>query len=196
MILRWSEVFIEAPTKIYIAHLHDQPLYRSISDCAPCSVELVKGLPENLVTLRGSLLVIDDLAATSAKEIKAWHIRKSHHYHTNCITINQSLFDKDPVFRSISLNSHFLIVHKNPRDNSQITYLARQLSPTNIKFLTEAYFDSTKRPYSYLLCDLRQDTNNFYRYRSSVFPNEAFVYVCNTLDDFYEIRNGFESSEE
>ena len=36
--------------------------------------------------------------------------------------------------RTISLNTNYLILFKNPRDNNQISVLARQMYPGNTKF--------------------------------------------------------------
>ena len=146
IIERHKEVFDHTPTKIYIAHAHKQSIYERLTECAPCAVELVEGLPDKFSTEPGSLLIIDDLAADYPKQIKDWHVRKSHHLLTDVITIVQNLFDKNPVFRSVSLNSHYIIVHKNPRDSSQITHLAKQISPSNTRYFVEAYKDSTKEP--------------------------------------------------
>ena len=176
MIARWDEVLDKKPTRVYIAHSHDQPVYQAIIEHAPCPVTLVKGLPETLEVQFGSVLIIDDLALDRTRQIKDWHVRKSHHYSCSVVTVTQNCFELG--FRTISLNSHYLVIHKNPRDGSQILNLSKQLCPGNTNFLCEAYADSTSEPYSYILCDLRQETNNLYRYRSSIFPSEANVYVC------------------
>ena len=48
--------------------------------------------------------------------------------------------------RTISLNAHYLILFKNPRDASQINHLAKQMYPTKSKFMVEAYRDATLPP--------------------------------------------------
>ena len=191
MIKRWKEVFDHRPTKIYIAYSHSQPKYESIKNNAPCEVVLIEGLPEDLVTDEYSLLIIDDLAETHASQIKSFYTRKSHHLKTDVITINQNLFDKNPFFRTVSLNSHYIIVHKNPRDQSQIIHLAKQIAPGDTEFLVFSFHDATRRPYTYLLCDLKQSTNNLLRIRSSVFPIEATVYVSKkkTVIMHYGLKN-------
>ena len=181
MVARWREVLDHKPTHIYIAHSHNQPAYQAIIDHAPCPVTLVNGLPDSLETEPGSLLIIDDLALDRMRQIKDWHVRKSHHFQCSVLTVTQNCFEQG--FRTISLNSHYLVIHKNPRDGSQILHLSKQLCSGNTNFLCEAYLDSTSEPYSYILCDLRQETNNLYRYRSSIFPSEAVVYVCPNLVD-------------
>lgn len=72
-----------------------------------------------------------------------------------------------------------MIYFKNPRDRSQITHLARQLYPDALKFVREAYGDTTKRPHGYLLIDLKQDTPEKFRFITNVLPEEypPFVYI-------------------
>ena len=111
MIRRWDEIFDRKPTRIYIAHSHNQPVYQNIIRHAPCPVTLILGLPADLQDVeRGSILIIDDLM-DQMRQIKDWHTRKSHHFDCSVITITQNCFEHG--FRTISLNSNYLIIHKN-----------------------------------------------------------------------------------
>ena len=59
----------------------------------------------------------------------------------------------------MSLNAHYIVLFKNPRDASQFANLARQMYPKQWQFAVEAYKDATREPYSYLLLDLRPEQN-------------------------------------
>ena len=78
----------------------------------------------------------------------------------------------------MNLNSHYLVLFKNPRDVGQIVILGRQMF-SNGKFLEEALKDATSRPYGYLLVDLKPGTEEQLRVRTNIFPDEEpqFVYV-------------------
>ena len=52
------------------------------------------------------------------------------------ICIVQNLFHQGKGNRSISLNSHYLVLFKNPRDKLQILTLAKQMYPGQTDFLT------------------------------------------------------------
>ena len=69
------------------------------------------------------------------------------------------------------------VYFKNVRDQSTISFLARQLSPLNTKAVLEAYKKSTSEPYSYLLIDLNPQSSDLVRFRSSVFATDARVFV-------------------
>lgn len=59
----------------------------------------------------------------------------SHHSNTSVIHIAQNLFGKNEEQRTINLNSLYLLVFKNPKDASQITYLAKQIMyPGEIRY--------------------------------------------------------------
>jgi len=79
--------------------------------------------------------------------------------------------------RDISMNSYYLVCFKNPRDQAQFNYLARQMYPNNTKFIQEAYDDATRNAHGYLLFDLKQNTADEQRFRTNVFPTDSFNYV-------------------
>jgi len=78
----------------------------------------------------------------------------------------------------MSLNAHYMVLFKNPRDASQFASLARQMYPTKSSFAVEAYKDATREPYSYLFVDLRPEQDEDLRLRTNIFPAETgYVYV-------------------
>ena len=77
--------------------------------------------------------------------------------------------------RNISLNTHYFVIFKNPRDNLQFSVLARQMYPTKSKFVVEAYENATTIPYGYLFLDLKSDTEEPYRIRTNVIPCESNI---------------------
>ena len=79
---------------------------------------------------------------------------------------------------TISLNSHYLVLFKNPRNVGQFSILARQMYPSGFKFAEEAYRDATERPFGYLFVDLKPPQDEWYRLRTNIFPGEMqYVYV-------------------
>lgn len=121
------------------------------------------------------ILVVDDLMGQDIDILQDWFTKKSHHRNTSIIYIVQNLFDKQQ--RTISLNAHYLVLFKNPRDASQIGVLARQMYPGRSHFMQEAYADATSTPRSYLFVDLKPDTDDHHRLRSDILEGAGFVYV-------------------
>lgn len=134
--------------------------------------------PDDMATKPGSVVVVDDLQGSHVTVLSEWFTKKSHHQDTSIIYLVQNVFDKTPVHRTISLNANYLVLFKNPRDSSQIVHLSKQVFPGRSKVMIDAYRQITRtRAHSYLLVDFKQDTPNLFRLRSSLFPEEAVVYV-------------------
>jgi hypothetical protein len=56
--------------------------------------------------------------------------------------------------RNISLNAHYILMFKSPRDKQQIYMLARQINPGKVQEFMKSYEDATSRPHGYLMLDL------------------------------------------
>ena len=98
--------------------------------------------------------------------------RGSHHRNLSVIYIVQNIFHLGKGSRSISLNSHYLVLFKNPRDKLQILTLAKQMYPGQTDFFLNHYEEAVKRPFGYLLTDLKTTTQDNCRLRTNVLPSE------------------------
>lgn len=183
-LLEHSDEVIDGPPQnvIWCYGMH-QPAYDEMSQSFP-HISFEEGLPNDLESridpsIR-NLVVIDDLMneVSHDKRLSNIFTKGCHHKNLSCIFILQNIFHQGKELRNVSLNCHHMVLFKSPRDNSQITHLAKQMYPGNIKFLQEAFKDATAKPYDYLLCDLKPDTLEDYRLRSSIFPSEMqYAYV-------------------
>lgn len=149
-------------------------------------VQFHYGMPDltKFTSGRGCLLILDDMMSDINSEVMNMFSRHSHHKNVSVVLLVQNVFyGGNKFFRTISLNSHYIVCTKNPRDRQQINTLAQQLSPENVKFVKEAYADATSRPYQYLLCDLSQKCPDQLRFRTSIFPDDKprnIIYVSST----------------
>ena len=121
---------------------------------------------------RGSIVVIDDFMTSLDKSLMELFTVYAHHGNCSTLFLSQNLFDKNPHFRTVSLNSTYISIFKNPRDKLQISAFARQINPTNSKFVIESYLAATKAAYSYLFFDNHQKTDDNFRLRSRILPHE------------------------
>ena len=119
-----------------------------------------------------TLLIIDDLMCETDESVTKIFTRGAHHQNMSVIYIVQNLFHKGKEQRTISLNSHYLVMFKNPRDASQITHLAKQISPGNTRSVHEAFQDATSKPFGYLFFDFKATTPEKLRLRTNIFPGE------------------------
>ena len=143
------------------------------------NMRMEEGLPQSFDTDNGKrgLVVLDDLMAETDSRVTNLFKKKSHHSDTSVIYLVQNLFSKNKESRTISLNAQYMIVFKNPRDSSQLANLARQMYPGRGAFVQEAFADATASPYGYLLIDLKQNTPDDMRLRTSVLPDDAHQWV-------------------
>ena len=75
---------------------------------------------------------------------------KGSHLNMSVVYIVQNLFDKGKHHRTISLNTHYLVCFKNPRDSTPIQTLARQIFPGRSHLVLEAFALDTDQAYGYL----------------------------------------------
>jgi hypothetical protein len=109
-----------------------------------------------------TLLILDDLMNETDQRVTNIFTKVSHHSDVSVLYLTQNLFFGGKQNRTIALNAHYLVMFRNPRDATQIAHLARQMYPGKSKFLIEAFADATKAPFSYLLLDLKADTEDQY----------------------------------
>lgn len=121
-----------------------------------------------------NIVVLDDLMDECVKnrEIELLFTRGAHHKKLTVIYLNQNMFCQGKNARTISLNCHFIILFQNLRDRSQIQRLGQQLFPGQSQMLVEAYKDCVHKPYGYLVIDLSPHTDQKFRLRTDIFPNE------------------------
>lgn len=140
------------------------------------NVQYIQGLP-NIEELQGNvgatLLVLDDMMRQCNESILDLFTKGSHHLGISVIFITQNLYHKGKHNRDISLNCHYLVLFKNPRDYTQAKCLARQVCKTSSKQFIDAYEDATKRPFGYLLIDFKQSTPDDCRFRTNIFSEAA-----------------------
>ena len=142
------------------------------------NVEFIHGLPDSFNTLHGSnhnLVIIDDLQDEVAnnKAVEQLFTRESHHRNISVVYINQNLFYQGKHARTIALNTHYTVLFRNPRANSQLRILRSQ---SGLKHLEEAYADAMKHDqFAYLVIDLSPFSQTEYKLRTRIFPNEDMV---------------------
>ena len=124
------------------------------------------------------IIVLDDLLNESknSSDVTAMFTKAAHHKPCFIIFIMQNLFPPGREARTRSLNTHYLVIFKNPRDKSQIEFLARQVTPRNPKALTQIFEAATEKPHSYLFLDLTQECPEQYRFRSHMFIPPIIIY--------------------
>ena len=172
-------IMMNPPERIVWFYGRHQPdLFCSLAQEIPC-IEFYEGLPTNIEVMfdrsQRNICIIDDLMqSASGNQLVENLFTNGRHLNLSVVFVSQNLFYTGK--KCISLNSTYIVVFKNPRDQSQIRHLACQMFPSKPKFLQVAYEDATKDPYRYLLLDFHPNSPEFARDRGHIFP-------CDLLDD-------------
>ena len=169
-----STYFSQPPSAIYYFYHTWSPTYDKLKE-SKIVTQFIKGmctrdwLDENCTNSKNITIVLDDQALNITKEVAELFSVQSHQYSVNCILLAQNLFTKNRFFRDASLNATYIILGKNPRDESSIRFLAQQMLPGKSKLLVDAYGLASRAPYSFLLLDFKQTTPEIFRLRSNIF---------------------------
>ena len=138
------------------------------------SIGFIEGLPDmtSLDPTKVNLFILDDLMHEMNDVVATLFMKGSHHRNTSVLLLTQNIFHQYKHSRTVSLNAHNMVQFKNVRDASQITNLAKQMYPGNVKYLKSSYKYATNKHYAYLLIDLKPDTSDLVRLRTDIFPGE------------------------
>ena len=124
-----------------------------------------------------NISITDDLMqSTSGNQLVENLFTNGRHLNLSVVFVSQKLFYMGKKCRTIALNSTYIMVFKNPRDQSQIRHLACQMFPSKPKFFQVAYEDATKDPYRYVFLDFHLNSQEFARVRGNILP-------CDSLDN-------------
>ena len=177
-----DDMFENPPEKVLYCYGMYQPLYEQMEKELPF-ITFQQGLPSisDLETLANektcNLVCLDDLmeSVMTSSEMENLFVKGMHHRHLSVIFLNQNMYCQGKHSRTINLNTHILVLMKNPRDLSQIQCFARQAFMGKSKFLLEAFKDATSQPYGYLILDFSPTGPDAYRVRTRVFPGEDTI---------------------
>lgn len=158
-----EEMFDEPFHRIIYSYGEFQPLFIEMKQERE-NRQFVEGFPEDIYSLfenKKGLLVLDDQMSALANEPGMADLitKGCHHRDITTIFIVQNLFPPGKHARTISLNSHYIVVFKNPRDSLRINTLARQAFQNATYYVMESFKDADEKPYSYFLIDLHALTS-------------------------------------
>lgn len=175
---------IKEKEKLFDQHIEEVvyclPRGQQVSENLQGIVKVFEGIPESdlFSDRKPRLVILDDLMRESNGNVVDLFTKGSHHNNISVAFLTQNIFNQGKGQRDISLNAHYIICFKNPRDKNQIVSLSRQVYPEDTKFLQEAYNDATSKAFGYLLLDLTQTQKEEYRFRTNIF---TFDYPQNII---------------
>lgn len=177
LLINIENLIYPLPYKIIYCYSNWQCMFDKLKETIS-NIEFLKGLPD-LDQCENSLIIIDDLMTDCVDNKEVVHLFTvgSHHRNNSVIFLTQNVFEQGKYARSISLNSHYMVIFNNLRDKCQINCLARQLYPGETKYFNEVFNDAVSVPYGHLIIDLMPNSLENIRLRSFNFENNnTFCY--------------------
>ena len=119
------------------------------------------------------IYVLDDLMLECSKspDVVNAFVRSSHHKNLSLMVLTQIFFH--PGLRPLSLNSHYIVLFKNPREATVVRCLGIQMMGQKSKWLEEAFKDACSQPHRYLFFDLSQQQADDLRIRNDIFCDQG-----------------------
>lgn len=166
-----GNMFREKIGKIYWHHGADEIDETNTELKKITNIELISGFPEGWMDTPKAydVLVIDDLfeEANKVKNFNSLFTKVARHSRVTVIYLTQNLFHAGGQHRTRNLNVHYLVLFKNPRDQTAIEFIARQ---ARSNFIVGAYHDATaNKPHGYLFMDFTQECPDEIRVRTDIF---------------------------
>jgi energy-coupling factor transporter ATP-binding protein EcfA2 len=137
-------------------------------------VHYVIGFPDDWIDQpkKHDVIVIDDLfeeANRNAATFNQLFTKIARHRQVTVLFLTQNIFHQGGKHRTRNLNTHYLVLFKNPRDKTVIDFLSRQIYPSNRKFLMDAFNDATNdKPHGYIFMDFTQECPDRHRVRTDI----------------------------
>lgn len=192
LLLLGDQLFTSIPDRVFLFYSNKQPIYDEMlkqglvnevidaNETFP-TAEYLTSIVRPYKNGNGSLIILDDIMSDISLDFVKIFCNLSHHEKASIIFMTQNLFYNNKIYRTLSLNTHYIILMKNDRDRQQISFLGRQVCPSNPSYIVQSYSEATKRPYEYLILDFRVDTPSTIKLRSHIFPHQfpVRVYVEN-----------------
>ena len=147
--------------------------------CKLTRIKYINGFDQNWSKRlkSGDVIVIDDLYQEANKEADFNNLftKIARHREVTVIFITQNLFHQGGQHRTRNLNVHYLVLFKNPRDQTVIDFVARQAYPHDKKYLVDAFHDATKNAHGYIFIDFTQQCPDDERVKTDIFNQRGIT---------------------
>jgi hypothetical protein len=165
-----KRLFIPNVHRVVFVYAEEQPqLFARLKEVCP-EIIFVNGLYQLQSQIEfdatlSTLLVLDDIAheSSSSEYVLQLAVRQSHHKAITVIYVQHNLFQQNKYSRTISLQSKYVILFKNPRDSNQYKYLGNQIFGHGIggKFLVQIFREVSQGvAYPHLIIDIHPESLN------------------------------------
>ena len=133
--------------------------------------EKFKKLSYPLKEKGGSLFVLDDGMTNINKDMVRIFSIWARQYNASIILVTHNLFYNDPIYRNLSLNTHYFVLLRTQRAWKQVSLLLRQLF-SNYKTVEQFVEEIFSKKHAYVILDVHPDGSDKFKALTRIFPNE------------------------
>jgi hypothetical protein len=180
LIKNHSRLFIPNIKRVvFVFAEHQANLFERLKSAYP-DIIFIQGLYELQTKVEFSssiptLLVLDDIAheTGSSDYILQLAVRESHHKAITVLYVQHNMYQQSKYSRTISLQSKYIILFKNPRDVNQYKYLGNQIfgNGGGGKTLVRIFRDASEgKSYPHLIIDLHPESSQKVCLITNLFP--------------------------
>lgn len=145
-------------------------------------IETFHGIPSEELIQNGArrsgsrlLLILDDLVVGMRSDfLDVLFTRGSHNWGVSVVLVTQNLFNKE--LRTARMNSHYIVLMRNPSGALQIKNLAIQLFPSLLPHFMESYRDATREKFTYLVIDNHPNADENERLKTNIYPDQWTIF--------------------
>lgn len=181
-----NSMFSERVEEIYYCYEAYQASYNEIKHVEGVDkVVMYHGMPsvnqcKKWAYMKSHIIVVfDDLMTELSKdrEMIKFVTVYSHHMKITMVVLLHNIFP--PGLRTMSLNTHYVVLFKNKRDTLQVELFARRMMKHRVKYFSACYEKAVSHRYGYLFVDMHPHSDDSYQLRTRIFPPEAppIIYV-------------------
>ena len=127
---------------VVYCYAHWQDKYDDLQRTVP-TIHFHQGPPllEMISSLRNGILVLDDLMERVVKDTNLMSVftEGSHHKNISVVFLMQNMYQKGTHTRTMSMNTQYMVLFKNARDQTQIRTLGLQMFPTDWRDFLKYY---------------------------------------------------------
>ena len=142
---------------------HWQDKYDELQRTVP-TTEFHRGLPsaKMMTSLRNGIIILDDLMEQAVKDpnIMSIFTEGNHNKNISVIFLMQNMYQKGAHTRTMSMNTQYMVLFKNARDQTQIRTLAMQMFPADWRDFLKYYDEETSKPYEHVILDFHPSTQS------------------------------------
>lgn len=119
------------------------------------------------------IIVFDDLMTELSKDkemVKFVTVYCSHNRITMIVLLHNMF---QPGLRTLSINTHYVVLFKNKRDTLQVETMGRRVMKDRMKYFFACYRKAVSNLYGYLFVDMHPHSDEMYELRTRIFPYET-----------------------